>query len=45
MYFLEGKSINEISKVLQRPQKTVQTQLYRSKKILQKKIDTVAQNQ
>ncbi len=45
MYFLEGKSISEISKVLQRPQKTVQTQLYRSKKILQKKLDIVALNQ
>ena len=41
MYFLEGKSICEIAKILQRPQKTVQTQIYRSKKILQQKMGFV----
>ena len=38
MYFLEGKMIADIAKELNRPQKTVQTQLYRSKKILQEKM-------
>ncbi len=38
MYFLEGKSIGEISQILERPIKTVQTQLYRSKKILREKM-------
>ena len=38
MYFLEQKSVSEITVMLARPQKTVQTQLYRAKKILQEKI-------
>lgn len=38
LYFLEQKSVDEISKLLNRPQKTVQTQLYRAKKILRQKI-------
>ena len=38
MYFLEEKGIADIAKQLNRPQKTVQTQLYRSKKILQEKM-------
>ena len=38
MYFLEEKGIADIAKQLNRPQKTVQTQLYRSKKILREKM-------
>ncbi len=38
MYFIEEKSINEISEALDRPAKTVQTQLYRAKIILRKQI-------
>ncbi|NLK38106.1 MAG: sigma-70 family RNA polymerase sigma factor [Epulopiscium sp.] len=38
LFFLEEKSVAEISLELQRPRKTVQTQLYRAKKILQEKI-------
>lgn len=38
MYFLEGKSVCEIAQILDRPKKTVQTQLYRSRKILQQKM-------
>lgn len=38
LYFLEHKSVSEITVLLSRPQKTVQTQLYRAKKILQEKI-------
>ncbi len=45
MYFLEGKSICEIAKILQRPQKTVQTQIYRSKKILQQKMKKEEENE
>ncbi len=38
LFFLEEKSVAEIAFQLQRPRKTVQTQLYRAKKILQQKI-------
>lgn len=38
LYFLEEKSMNEIALLLQRPKKTVQTQIYRAKKILQSKV-------
>ncbi|MCI8649527.1 MAG: sigma-70 family RNA polymerase sigma factor [Anaerotruncus sp.] len=36
LFFLEEKSIEEISLALGRPKKTVQTQLYRAKQLLQK---------
>lgn len=36
LYFLEEKSVEEISRLLNRPQKTVHTQLYRAKNILKK---------
>ena len=36
MYFIEEKTVDEIAKVLDRPKKTVQTQLLRAKTILQK---------
>ncbi len=38
LYFLEEKSVDEIAGHLKRPPKTVHTQLYRAKKILQEKI-------
>lgn len=37
-YFLEEKSIDEIAKKLGRPPKTVHTQLYRAKQMLQAKL-------
>lgn len=37
-YFLQEKSVEEIAKALRRPPKTVSTQLYRAKKLLQQKI-------
>lgn len=39
MYFLEEKSIDEISAILKRPKKTVQTQIFRAKNILKEYID------
>lgn len=36
LYFIEEKNIDEISKLLNRPKKTVQTQISRAKLILQK---------
>lgn len=45
MYFLEGKSICEIAKILQRPQKTIQTQIYRGRKILQQKMKKEEENE
>ncbi len=39
MYFLEEKSIDEISVILKRPKKTVQTQIFRAKNILKEYID------
>ncbi len=39
MYFLEEKSIDEISTILKRPKKTVQTQIFRAKNILKEYID------
>ena len=39
MYFLEEKSIDEISTILRRPKKTVQTQIFRAKNILKEYID------
>lgn len=38
MYFLEERSVEEISGALRRPPKTVHTQLFRAKKMLQQKI-------
>lgn len=37
LYFLEEQSVDEISRRLERPPKTVHTQLYRAKKMLQDK--------
>lgn len=39
MFFLEEKSVEEIAKRLERPPKTVHTQLYRAKQILKKTIE------
>jgi RNA polymerase sigma-70 factor (ECF subfamily) len=36
MYFIEEKNVDEISKLLERPKKTVQTQIIRAKGLLQK---------
>ncbi|RPF48469.1 RNA polymerase sigma-70 factor (ECF subfamily) [Hydrogenoanaerobacterium saccharovorans] len=38
MYFIEDKNVEEISKLLGRPKKTVQTQIYRAKNLLQQLI-------
>ena len=38
MYFLEERSVEEISRALRRPPKTVHTQLVRAKKMLQQQI-------
>ena len=38
LYFLEERSVEEISQALRRPPKTVHTQLFRAKKMLQQKI-------
>lgn len=38
LYFLEEKNVEEIARALFRPKKTVQTQLYRAKQILQKML-------
>lgn len=38
LYFLQEKSVDEISKQLKRPPKTVQTQLYRAKLFLKKQL-------
>ena len=38
MYFLEERSVEEISLALRRPPKTVHTQLFRAKKMLQQQI-------
>lgn len=38
LYFLEEKDVDQIVKILGRPRKTVQTQLYRAKLTLQKMI-------
>lgn len=37
-YFLEEKTVDEIARLLERPPKTVHTQLYRAKQMLQKKL-------
>ena len=39
LYFLEEKTIEEISTILKRPKKTVQTQIYRARSILKQYID------
>ena len=39
LYFIEDKTPEEIASILNRPIKTVNTQLYRSKKLLQQKIN------
>ena len=36
LFFLEERSLDEISELLNRPKKTVQTQLYRARQMLQK---------
>ena len=36
LFFLEEKSVDEIAQELERPKKTVQTQLYRARSKLQK---------
>lgn len=38
LYFIEEKSVDEISRLLDRPSKTIHTQLYRAKHQLQKKL-------
>lgn len=38
LYFLQQKNVDEISGLLGRPRKTVQTQIYRAKIILQQKL-------
>ncbi len=38
MYFLEEKSIEEISTRLSRPKKTIQTQIYRAKQMLRQSL-------
>lgn len=38
LYFMDEKNVNEISDILKRPKKTVQTQLYRAKFLLQKML-------
>ena len=38
LYFLEEKSVDEISQALRRPPKTVHTQIYRAKRLLQQQI-------
>ena len=38
MYFLQNRSVEEISRALDRPSKTVHTQLYRARRLLQQKI-------
>lgn len=38
LYFLQEKDVDEIAKLLKRPSKTVHTQLYRAKRLLQQQI-------
>ena len=38
LYFLEQKPVEEIARQLGRPSKTVHTQLYRAKQLLQKQL-------
>ncbi len=38
LYFLEERSVDEIAQTLHRPPKTVHTQLYRAKRLLQQQI-------
>lgn len=38
LYFLEEKPVEDIAKRLNRPKKTVQTQLYRAKQILREQL-------
>lgn len=37
-YFLQGQTVEEIARVLERPPKTVHTQLYRARQMLQKTL-------
>ncbi|MEF9975380.1 MAG: sigma-70 family RNA polymerase sigma factor [Oscillospiraceae bacterium] len=39
MFFINERSVEEISRALERPPKTVHTQLYRAKQILREKIE------
>ncbi|MDL2293643.1 sigma-70 family RNA polymerase sigma factor [Ruminococcaceae bacterium OttesenSCG-928-D13] len=43
LYFLEEQTVEEISKRLDRPPKTVHTQLFRAKKLLQQKLAPAAE--
>ena len=43
-YFIEEKSADEISKELERPKKTVQTQILRAKNIIKDKIKEAEEN-
>ena len=38
LYFLEEKNVDEIARILNRPKKTVQTQIYRAKMILREQL-------
>lgn len=38
LYFLQQKNVDEIAQILNRPKKTIQTQVYRAKVILQKTL-------
>ena len=38
LFFLEEKTVDEIAQQLERPKKTVQTQLYRARSMLQKQL-------
>lgn len=44
LFFLDGKSVDEISTILNRPSKTVHTQLYRAKEKLQKSLKGMSDN-
>lgn len=35
LYFIEDKNVDEISSILDRPKKTIQTQIYRARQLLQ----------
>ena len=45
MYFLEERSVEEISRALRRPPKTVHTQLFRAKKMLREQIRERSESQ
>lgn len=43
LFFLQEKTVNEISQILKRPKKTIQTQIYRARTMLQKQLKGVVQ--